>query len=208
MNQNNQNKDKLDQVKEGHSYDGIQEYDNPMPRWWVNLFWATVFFSVVYCAIYLPDWGKTSLDEYKADVEGSKQSSQSVVAQASAPPAQASASSTEALHDQLIKAARNPDSIKAGKSIYDSKCMPCHADKGQGLIGPNLTDDTWIHGGQLDQIYHTVSVGVPAKGMIAWEGQLSEQDRINVVAFIRSIQDTNVAGKAPEGEKSAPTPLQ
>lgn len=203
-----------DQVKAGHTYDGIQEYDNPMPRWWVNLFWATVIFSILYAGYYMTGWGASHLDEYKSEVDrhteiaalvdkegaGKSEGAKNEGAESSSPQVD--------IKTRLVKAALDPEKIKAGKVVYDSRCMPCHGDRGQGSIGPNMTDDHWIHGGSLEQIFHITNVGVPAKGMIPWEGALSEDERINVVAFIRSIQGTKVAGgKAAEGEISAPTEL-
>ena len=190
---------KEDKLIEGHTYDGIQEYDNPMPRWWVNLFWATIVFSIGYCGYYMTGIGQSDLERYREEVALAEAEKESTPA--------AENQTVVDIGQRLIAAARSDDSIKAGKAVFDTRCMPCHGDKGQGLIGPNFTDNQWLHGGSMEEIFHIVNVGVPAKGMVPWEAQLSEEERINVVAFIRSIQGTNVTGKAPEGEVSEPTPL-
>ncbi len=91
--------------------------------------------------------------------------------------------------------------VSAGKTLFAGRCAPCHSDKGQGNIGPNLTDMQWIHGqGRLMDIYQTVSDGVSSKGMPAWQRQLSPTELRQVVAFVGSIRGQNLAGKAPEGQ--------
>jgi len=192
--------DKEDKIIDDHAYDGIQEYDNPMPRWWVNLFWATIIFSIGYCAYYMGGVGGTDAETYEQEMA-------SLTAEREVNKPEEPEGGVD-LGQRLLLAALSADAVSAGKTIFDTRCMPCHGDKGQGLIGPNFTDDNWIHGGSLEEIFHVVTVGVPEKGMIPWEGQLSEEERISVVAFIRSIQGTNVAGKAPEGEISEATPLK
>lgn len=193
-------KKKEDELLDDHNYDGIQEYDNPMPRWWVNLFWATIVFSVFYCIYYMLGFGPSHLDEYQQEL--------SVASAKTAPSGDSSASEEQSILEQLVKGAKSEATIASGKSIFGAKCMMCHGDKAQGLIGPNLTDEQWIHGGSLEEIFHIVNVGVAEKGMIPWEGQLSLEERIAVVAFIRSIQGTNIPGKAPEGEIAAATSLE
>lgn len=188
-----------DKVKEGHSYDGIDEYDNPMPGWWKNLFWATIVFSIFYCGYYMLGSGPSALDEYAAEVEE--------IELAKAKVSEEKASSGVSLSSVLITASLDPTKVEAGKATFVGKCAACHGAQGQGVIGPNLTDAKWIHGGDLESIYRVVSEGVLEKGMIAWKGQLSDDQMAEVVAYIRSIQDTNVAGKAPEGEISSATEL-
>ena len=181
-----------------HSYDGIEEYDNPMPGWWVYLFIATVLFSVPYSIYYLSGWGKSTeqyfFEEMRlADLKYKKDEKQK--------------GSTETSVEDLIKAANDTSRVKAGRGIFIAKCVACHGAKGEGLIGPNLTDSKWLHGGGLSEIYTTIKKGVPSKGMLTWEGVISEEDIINVSSFIRTIQNTNIAGKAAEGEISEPTKL-
>jgi cytochrome c oxidase cbb3-type subunit III len=200
-----ENKKDEDILIEGHTYDGIQEYDNPMPRWWINLFWATILFSIGYCGYYMTGIGPSHLDEYEQELQLALEKKE-LLAKSSV---QDTGTVTEhSVSSRLIKAALSEDSIASGKTIYDSRCMACHGDKGQGLIGPNLTDNYWIHGGSMEEILHIINVGVVEKGMIPWEAQLSEGERINVVAFIRSIQGTNIEGKGPEGEIYEPVALE
>lgn len=188
------------EFNKGHVYDGIQEYDNPMPRWWVNLFWATIIFSIIYCGYYMIGSGPGAIDLYNrelADAEklSPKETTTSVMADAGS------------ILPRLIAAAADPAKIAAGKEVFARNCLACHGAQGEGGIGPNLTDGSWIHGGKLEEILTVINKGVVEKGMIPWENTLSEEDRFAVIAFIRSIQNTNVTGKAAEGTPSDPTSL-
>ena len=177
-----------DQLRE-HSFDGIHEYDNDLPRWWLWLFALTVVFAVVYPFIY--DFGPGEFASETVDREVAEIRAKLV----------STARTADVEEPTLLKAAVDPASIATGKEIFATRCMPCHGDKGQGIIGPNLTDDNWIHGGKITDLRNTVVNGVLAKGMIAWKDQLSP-DQINaVVAFVWSLHGSNPPNpKAPEGE--------
>jgi cytochrome c oxidase cbb3-type subunit 3 len=155
-----------------HQYDNIQEYDNPLPRWWVILFWATIVFSVLYAFNIGVGSGPGRIALYEAEVAAAKA--------AAPPPAQA------ASPEQLAAMVSDP--------------AACHKPDGGGMIGPNLTDNAWIHGGSLPEIHKTIVEGVIAKGMPPW-GTLLKPDQIDAVtAYIGSMKNTNVAGgKAAEG---------
>lgn len=171
-----------------HEYDGIQEYDNPMPRWWVNLFWATIAFSVIY-AINLGPIGSGSgrIAQYEEEVAAFRALHPEGVPAVDA--------------GQLAALAGDPQVIADGKVVYDQACAACHRADGGGLIGPNLADEYWLHGGSLPEIMKTVSEGVLAKGMPAWEKMLKPDQLTAVVAYVASLHGTNPAeGKAPEGE--------
>lgn len=171
-----------------HSYDGIQEFDNPMPRWWVWVFWATIVFSVAYYFLPAPfGEGPGMIAEYEA----------SVAKAAAAQPQQVAAGPTD---DELRQLATNRAALADGKAVYDANCAACHRADGGGLIGPNLTDDAWIHGGSPTQVHHTIAVGVLAKGMPPWERILRPEQLNNVTAYVLSLQGTNPPNpKAPEG---------
>ncbi|MBX7117848.1 MAG: c-type cytochrome [Gemmatimonadaceae bacterium] len=169
-----------------HSYDGIQEYDNPLPRWWLWIFYATIVFVPIY---YLVPGdigaGKGMIARYEAEVAAYK---------ASAPP--------PAAWDAAAFAARakDPALLASGKTVFETNCAACHRADGGGLIGPNLTDDAWIHGGQPAQIHVTVTQGVLAKGMPSWERLLKPEQVDAVIAYVLSLHGTNPKdGKAPEG---------
>ena len=183
-------------VKEGHedhlldhAYDGIQEYDNPMPRWWVWIFWGTFLYSLGYIFHYWVGNGQSVADNYEAEMD--------IVRAARAKEAMAQSVSEDVLQQVMSDAS----SVSAGADVFSQKCVTCHLEKGQGSIGPNLTDEYWIHGqGGLMDIFNTVSEGVPAKGMPAWSRQLSPVELRQVVAFVGTLRGTKVDGKPPEGE--------
>jgi len=173
-----------------HAYDGIQEFDNPMPRWWVWLFWATFVFSLGYLFHYWFGNGVSVADDYAGEMEvvNAERAKEAMAQQVS--------------EATLLQVMNDATSLSAGNQVFAGKCVPCHLDKGQGSIGPNLTDKHWIHGkGQLMDIFNTVSEGVPEKGMPAWSRQLSPSELRQVVAYVGTLRGTNVPGKAPEGSE-------
>jgi len=171
-----------------HAYDGIQEYDSPMPRWWVWIFWATFWFSLAYLFHYWVGNGVSVADAYSAEM--------AIVREKEAKRALAEQVSEATLGTVMADQA----SLTAGDAVFQTRCASCHREKGQGLIGPNLTDDSWIHGkGTLVDIYEVVNTGVLEKGMPAWGRQLSPSELRTVVAFVGSLRGTNVPGKPAEG---------
>lgn len=171
-----------------HEYDGIQEYDNPLPRWWVWIFWASVVWAIGYFVVYHVSHSAPGvIAEYHAEVKK---------AGGTAP--KAVAVSEESLSKAMAEAA----TVEGGKAVYAARCAACHADKGQGLVGPNLTDKHWVHGsGKLADIHKVVSEGVAAKGMPAWEKQLTPSELVGVVAYVGTLRGKMEAGKAPEGKE-------
>ena len=167
--------------------DGIQEFDNPMPGWWVLTLWLTIIFSVIYM-IYYHVLDKGSLLEELA--EGRKQQQE---LQVKAGAAAAVVPLTERLQDQA--------NIAAGKPIYATNCAACHGPEGQGTVGPNLTDAYWLNGGSPEAVWKSVSVGIPAKGMMAWKPVLGDQKVTEVTAYILSLRGTSPPNpKAAQGE--------
>lgn len=171
-----------------HNYDGIQEYDNPLPRWWVYLFYATIAFAVLYY-FNVPGIGvgKGRIANYEADM----------AAWRAAHPQDAGGASPE----QLAALAADPAAIESGKAVYTTNCASCHRADAGGMIGPNLTDEFWIHGGTLPEIQKTIIDGVLAKGMPNW-GKLLKPDQVNAVTvYVASLKGTNPPNpKAPEGQ--------
>ncbi len=176
-----------------HEYDGIKEYDNPLPRWWVWIFWGSIVFAFGYFFHFqISHKGLSVLGEYQADEAEANAKAAAV--------AMKSPTTEETLATVLADGA----AVEEGKKIFTARCVPCHGDRGQGTIGPNLTDNRWIHGkGKLMDIYGVVSTGVAIKGMPDWSKQLSPTELKQVVAFVGSIRNTNLPGKAPEGEEAA-----
>lgn len=176
-----------------HDYDGIQEYDNPMPRWWLYIFWGTIAWAALYW-LNVPGVGvgKGRVADYDA----------SVAAAAAEFPQPASTAPDAAA---LLAMSKDPASLATGKTVYATYCTACHASDGGGIIGPNLTDNAWIHGDTPGEIYTTVHDGVLAKGMPAWGQSLKPDEVTAVVAYVISLQGTAPAApKAPEGTATAP----
>lgn len=182
-----------DAIIRGHNYDGIKEYDNPMPGWWVWIFVLSVIFAPIY-VLGVHVFG--FLDSYEDDLAQGREELQ-VMRHAYAeanPDAAVDASSL----DELVA---NPEMVEAGAAHFAAQCAACHGMQGQGLIGPNLTDNYWIHGAANSAIFDVITKGVLEKGMPPWEAVFSPEERAELVAFIKSIQGTNPPNpKAPEGE--------
>lgn len=170
-----------------HEYDGIQEYDNPLPTWWKNIFWVTIIFSVLYAINIGPvGSGPGWLALYEQDVAEAK--------------ARFPQAPGQATPEQLAQLARDPKVVALGKETYERNCAACHRADGGGLIGPNLTDAYWLHGGRPEQVLRTVQEGVLAKGMPAWSKVLKPDQVSAVVAYIGTLKGSAVKdGKAPEG---------
>ena len=176
-----------------HIYDGIQEYDNPMPRWWLTTFAITIVFSVLY-VINIGPIGAG--DGWIADYE------RTMRAYAAANPAPAGGGATP---EQLTALLNDEEALKEGKETYTSYCASCHGPDGGGLIGPNLADAYWLHGADIGSIYKTVAQGVLAKGMPPWEKSLKPDQLQAVVAYVASLKgSTPATPKAPQGELVTP----
>jgi cytochrome c oxidase cbb3-type subunit 3 len=172
-----------------HEYDGIQEFDNPMPRWWVWTFWGTFYFAVCYFLWYSVYFkGTPFLEEYAADMSAYREE----MAKKDL--------GTTVTEDALDKLTKNAAVMADAQAIFKKRCVQCHAADGQGLIGPNLTDDYWLHGkGTLIDIYGVVNAGVPAKGMPEWSKQLSRVEVAKASAYVGTLRGRHLPGKAPEG---------
>lgn len=182
---------RVDELLTGN-YDGIQEYDNDLPRWWIHLFIITIMVSLIYVVrVHFMDAPTDherlaqQLDELKRHQESYKAAHEQVAV----------------TPEQLITIAKDPNRVEGGRGIFATRCAPCHGSAGAGLVGPNLTDAYWLHGGSIESIYKTIENGVPEKGMLAWKALMPRSDIESVTAFIWTIRNTNVAGKEPQGDK-------
>jgi len=187
----NENKPDQDHLLE-HSYDGIQEFDNPMPRWWVYLFWATIIFSILYF-FNVPGFGigKGRIADYDRDI----------AAAASADAKRKAAQPAGASGEQLTAMTKDASVVALGKQVFGQNCAACHRADAGGQIGPNLTDDYWLHGSTLEQIHKTVVDGVLEKGMPPWGKVLKPNQLDAVVAYIYTLRGTNPPNpKAPQGD--------
>jgi cytochrome c oxidase cbb3-type subunit III len=179
--------EKQDDLLLDHAYDGIQEFDNPMPRWWVWIFWGSFWFSLAYLFHYWAGNGQSVAAAYDEDV------------QAAAAIAAKEAMGQAVTEESLVQLMADNTTTDSGKALFTARCSPCHLE-GQGAIGPNLTDKSWIHGkGAMMDIFGVVSEGVPDKGMPAWSRQLTPAELRQVVAFVGTLRGKEMPGKAPEG---------
>lgn len=174
-----------------HDYDGIKELDNELPPWWVGLFYVTVIFSVVYLLRFHVFGGDNQIVEYekamaiaKEQIEEYKKTAADLI----------SADDAQYLTDE--------SSLAAGKKIFDMNCVACHQADGGGGIGPNLTDDHWILGGGMKNVFHTISEGGrPGKGMVDWKKTLKPSEIEKVASYVISLNGTVPASpKEAEGD--------
>jgi cytochrome c oxidase cbb3-type subunit 3 len=175
-----------------HDYDGIKELDNNLPPWWLYGFYITIIFSFVYLGIYevFKVWPDQT-EEYAIEMKVAEEQL-----------AKAKASNKNLIDESNVTLLTDDSSLGVAAKLYTSSCAACHGDKGQGLVGPNLTDEYWLHGGSLKDIFSTIKYGVPAKGMIAWKNSLNAGQIQKLSSYIVSLQGTNPAGaKAAEGDK-------
>ncbi len=173
-----------------HNYDGIQEFDNPLPNWWLATFYGAILFSVCYVAYYHFGPGPSLDDELAFDlaqVRALKEVNKSI------------APITE---EDLKAVFIDVEKKELGRKVFTEKCAACHGVQGEGQIGPNLTDAYWLHGnGSLLALLKTISEGVPEKGMPPWSTMLKPAEITAVTAFTKSLQGTYPANpKAQQGE--------
>ena len=162
-------KKELDRILgHGAESDGIEEYDNPMPNWWVGMFYLTIIWAVAYVAYYHFIGKKSYVKALAAQV--------------------AEAEARWPKSSQLATVEETPSPIEAGEDVYKANCVACHGAELQGGIGPNLVDSTWIHGGKPDEIVATITNGVAAKGMPTWGPILGNEKIGEVAAYIISKQ--------------------
>ncbi|WP_217473737.1 cytochrome-c oxidase, cbb3-type subunit III [Stutzerimonas stutzeri] len=176
----------------GHSYDGIEEYDNPLPRWWFMLFVATVIFALGYLALYpgLGNWkgmlpgyegGWTQVKEWQREMDKANEQYGPLYAKFAAMPVE--------------EVAQDPQALKMGGRLFASNCSVCHGSDAKGAYGfPNLTDNDWLYGGEPETIKTTIMGGRQA-AMPAWRDVLGEEGIRNVAGYVRSLSGRDV----PEG---------
>ncbi|MDF1549546.1 MAG: c-type cytochrome [Bacteroidales bacterium] len=177
---------------EDHEYDNIRELDNPAPFWLMGLFYLSVLFSIFYGAYYF--WigiGELQTAEYKSEIAAAEINSKK--------------QASSAFDESNISLYHDEANLAAGAELFATKtCVTCHGTKGEGnAIGPNMTDEYWIHGNTPEQLYQVVKNGVPEKGMTPFKGQLSEKQIVQVISFLLiKLQGTTPENaKAPQGEK-------
>lgn len=179
-----------------HDYDGIHELDNDLPPWWKWMFYISIVFSVVYIWFYhfTPADNPVSVAEYETEVLEAKLAREAYLAKAA-----------NLIDETNVALATEATELSSGKVLYDQNCKACHGGGGEGGIGPNLTDEYWLHGGDIASVFKTVKYGVPQNGMLPWQDKMTPKQMQEVSSYILSLQGTNPPNaKAPQGEKFVP----
>jgi cytochrome c oxidase cbb3-type subunit 3 len=172
-----------------HNYDGIRELNNALPPWWKYGFYITIVVAVFYL-LKFEVWhtGQNPTEEYATEMREAKIQTDAYLV------------SMKENVDENTVTELDANGIAAGKILFAKTCVPCHLAEGQGLIGPNLTDDYWIHGGGIRDIFKTIKYGYPDKAMQSWKSTYSPLQIQQLASFIRSLKGTHPANpKAPQG---------
>jgi cytochrome c oxidase cbb3-type subunit 3 len=173
-----------------HDYDGIRELDNALPPWWKYGFYFTILVGFIYLLnFHVFGSGKNPTEEYEYEVAKAKIVQENY-----------NAKNADKIDEKNIQMAA-AGGIEVGKEIFASVCWTCHGKLGEGGTGPNLTDNYWIHQGSLNDIYKSIKIGYPEKGMQAWEKNYSPKEISNIASYIKSLHGTNPPNaKAPQGD--------
>lgn len=176
-----------------HEYDGIQEMDYPIPGWFNAIWYGSIVFGIGYFLFYHAWGGPNLTQEFEAD----RKEHVALVKRANPPRVWTPA--------EVAAAEKNPETLAAGKALFNAKCASCHLADGGGQVGPNLTDAYWINGdGTTPLMVKTITEGVPDKGMPSWEDKFKAEEILSLAAHIRSLKGTIPANpKAPEGQPIA-----
>ncbi|HYG21664.1 MAG TPA: cbb3-type cytochrome c oxidase N-terminal domain-containing protein [Verrucomicrobiae bacterium] len=183
-----------------HEVDGIRELDNNLPRWWVYLFYLSIIFSVVYVCYYhvfasadVAAKGQM-VAEYENDVKAGAALKAAAIGKFEA-------------GIPSLQPASDPAILQSGRETYTTLCAPCHRPDGGGLVGPNLTDDYWIHGPAFGDNVTIIWNGVPAKGMVTWKNSLRPDQIYAVASYIYTLRGAKLAtpGKVPENQAPVQT---
>lgn len=173
-----------------HNYDGIRELDNSLPPWWLAMFYISIVVAVGYVAYFhYFDFGPLQAEEYAIEMKWAEERKQSILAM-----------KADLVNENNVIAFVDDTHIAEGKTIFIRSCAACHGQLGEGGVGPNLTDNYWLHGGDIKSIFKTVKYGVPQKGMIAWKTQLTPSAMQEVSSYILTlVGNTPPNPKAPQG---------
>ena len=170
-----------------HDYDGIKELDNVLPPWWVGLFAIGVIFAVVYMVRFHVIGDYTQEEEYLTEMADKDKEVEAYLKTA-----------PDQMDMDKVVLLTDASALAEGKKIYDANCIACHRPDGGGAIGPNLTDDHWILGGGIKNVFNTLMEGGrPGKGMIPWKDQIKPTDLQKLASYVLSLQGSNPADPKP-----------
>lgn len=191
--------DKEEEVATDHEYDGIRELDNNLPPWWLFGFYISIAFAVIYLLRYhVFQSAPLSAEELKIELAEAKAAEEEYLKTAA-----------NLVDESNVEALSEESRLLAGGEIFMKNCAVCHANDGGGGVGPNLTDDYWIHGNDISDVFKTVKYGVPAKGMIPWKDQLSAGEMQEVSSYILTLVGTTPANpKEAQGDLMTAAPAE
>jgi len=174
----------------GHDYDGIRELDNKLPGWWLYGFYACILFACIYLYRYhVAHSAPLSKEELQISMDKAEIEKQEYLKKAG-----------NSIDENTVKLLTDPADLAEGKKVFTTICAACHRPDGGGLIGPNLTDDYWLHGGSINEIFKTIKYGWPDKGMQSWKDNYSPKQIAQIASYVKSIHGTNPQNpKAPQG---------
>ena len=174
-----------------HNYDGIQELDNSLPPWWKYGFYITIVAAAIYFFRYqIAHTGPNPEEEYATEMAQGEADKEAYLEKAG-----------NSVDENTVTLLTDEASKSAGKEIFAKNCTPCHLADGGGIVGPNLTDDYWLHGGSLKDIFKTIKYGYQEKGMKSWKDDFSPIQIQQVACYVKSLRGTKPANpKAPQGD--------
>ena len=174
-----------------HNYDGIMELDNPVPAWLRLIMYGGVAFAFIYIIhFHILGTGPLQEEEYQIEMAEAEIKYKSVE-----------------LPDDMIKLVTDQGRLARARTIFKENCATCHTENLGGDTGPNLTDEYWLHGGTVLDLYTTITNGVEGKAMISWKSRISSSERLELASYILSMQGTNPPNpRAPEGTKMGDAP--
>ncbi|RYG40025.1 MAG: c-type cytochrome, partial [Chitinophagaceae bacterium] len=185
------NSEKEQDLDLGHDYDGIRELDNRLPPWWLYGFYLTIVVGLVYLWQHHVSYNApSSIEEYQIAMKAAEEQHVAYLKKAA-----------NLVDENTVHILTDQDAISKGKQVFEINCAACHGKAGEGGVGPNLTDDYWLHGGDVKSVFKTIKYGWPEKGMKAWKEDLSPTQIAELATFIRTLAHTNPANpKEKEGE--------
>ena len=174
----------------GHDYDGIRELDNRLPPWWIYGFYLTIFIACIYLWRYhVSHSAPLSKEEYAISVQNAEIEKQEYLKHAA-----------NSVDENTVKLLTSADDLDAGKKIFTTICSACHRPDGGGAVGHNLTDDYWLHGGTIKDVFKTIKYGWPEKGMKSWKDDYTPLQIAQIASYVKSLHGSNPASpKAPQG---------
>jgi cytochrome c oxidase cbb3-type subunit III len=174
----------------GHNYDGIRELDNRLPPWWLYGFYCSILFACIYLWRYhVSHSAPLSGEEYQIAMQQAAVQKEEYLKKAA-----------NNIDETNVKRLTSNSDLESGKNVFITVCAACHGKEGQGIVGPNLTDDYWLHGGSINDVFKTIKYGYPEKGMKSWKDDYSPSQLAQIASYVESLHGTNPLNpKAPQG---------